>query len=421
MKSTERIGRHPDAQRRLKIAIVSRGDARSGGAGRVAQLLAAGLRRSDITIRHIVRLLPYPSYRHACERLRGVPGDILVRNVVGCDLSGAFLLLKRMHRWADIIHFHDISVAYGISAAIWLSRRVPLCITLHDYSLITGGCLFPNSCLRFAKGCGLCPQIGSPPLTFPLDTTRLNYQKNKNFLSKISVTAIAPSEFIADQARLGAGVNAQLERIDNPVDTDLFSFAHRDRGRQFLNVSDGHKVLLLVASRLDDPRKGLFDFLAVFRVLGEEYPNLKLILVGQLQNKVVMSITKENIDYLGPIYNQKRLAAVFAAADCLVIPSIEDNVPCTVAESLSCGTPILARHTGGVSEMFDNNCQGILILDNTAREWGAAIEKALIRPQIESRYQIRQYALRRYGLKTFTDKHINLYVNLIHDNVGSLD
>lgn len=413
MKLPERIGRHPDAQRRLKIAIVSRGDARSGGAGRVAQLLAAGLRRSDITVRHIVRQLPDPSYRHSCERLRGVPGDILVRNVIGYDLSGACLLLKRLHRWADIIHFNDISVAYGISAAIWLSRRVPLCITLHDYSLITGGCLYPHNCLRFQKGCGRCPQIGRPPLTFPMDTTRFNFKRNKNFLSKHGVTAIAPSKFIARQARLGAGANSSIEQIDNPVDTETFSPANRNWGRHYLKASSNHKLILFIANQLDDPRKGLLEFIEIFDTLSVRHKSWKFVLVGNLDSHSELPIHKNNIYYLGPIYDENKLAAVFSAAECMVLPSIEDNVPCTVAESLSCGTPVVARHTGGIAEMFENNRQGVLIFNNSFDEWYAAINKIFLSSAIHSRMQIRQYALWRYSLKSFVKTQLNLYKEIL--------
>lgn len=414
MKLRPSVGRHSDARHQLKIAIISRGDATSGGAGRVAQLLAGGLRGAELNVRHIVRLPPAPNYRPSCERLGGIPGDILVRNVIGGDLSGVWLMLKCLHRWADIIHFHDISVAYGISVANWLAFRIPLCITLHDYSLITGGCLFPKICTRFHKGCGHCPQIGHPPLTFPLDTTRLNFRRHKSFFSQKTLTAIAPSEFIRQQAKMGAGSDARIIRLDNPVDTEVFTSAHRAAGRKNLGATDKHKLLLFVATRLDDPRKGLLAFIDTFRALAARYENLRLILVGRFSDPSFrVNIRHDNIHFLGPISDAARLAETYAAADCSVIPSTEDNVPCTLVESLSTGTPVLARRTGGIAEMFENGHQGVLITGHSFAEWESAIQKALFEQQLASRRHIRRYVLSRYGLPTFVNAHVALYRDIM--------
>ncbi len=53
--------------------------------------------------------------------------------------------------------------------------------------------------------------------------------------------------------------------------------------------------------------------------------------------------------YLGRLNDDISLALVYSAADVFVAPSIQDNLPNTVMESLACGTPCVAFKIGGSS------------------------------------------------------------------------
>ena len=54
------------------------------------------------------------------------------------------------------------------------------------------------------------------------------------------------------------------------------------------------------------------------------------------------------------------MALVYAAADVFVAPSLEDNLPNTVLESLSCGTPVVAFNIGGMPDMVRHEENGYL-------------------------------------------------------------
>jgi glycosyltransferase involved in cell wall biosynthesis len=50
----------------------------------------------------------------------------------------------------------------------------------------------------------------------------------------------------------------------------------------------------------------------------------------------------------------------YNAADVFVAPSLEDNLPNTVMESLSCGTPVVAFNIGGMPDMVEHKVNGYL-------------------------------------------------------------
>ncbi|WP_301703939.1 glycosyltransferase [uncultured Parabacteroides sp.] len=52
------------------------------------------------------------------------------------------------------------------------------------------------------------------------------------------------------------------------------------------------------------------------------------------------------------------MVAAYSCADLFVIPSLEDNLPNTIMESMACGTPCVGFATGGVPEMIDHDING---------------------------------------------------------------
>src|SRR6202011_265504 len=52
------------------------------------------------------------------------------------------------------------------------------------------------------------------------------------------------------------------------------------------------------------------------------------------------------------------MPSVYAAADVFLHPSVEDNFPLMVLESLSCGTPVIAFDVGGVADSVRHACHG---------------------------------------------------------------
>ncbi|MGD9975549.1 MAG: glycosyltransferase [Desulfatirhabdiaceae bacterium] len=401
--------------RKMKIAIISRGDASSGGAGRVAELLAKGLHNAGTEVRHIVRIQnTFSNQNNVTKRLRKIPGDIIIRNAIGIDISGIRLILSQIAEWADLLHFHDVSMAYGIRATEWMIKKVPICLTLHDFSNITGGCLNPQNCHRYITCCGNCPQIGIPPLSLPIDLTHYYFKRHYQLLSSPKVTLISPSNYLASEAKKGAGRSAKIIRIDNPVDTNVFLSDHRNKVRKQLCIYDHHKVILFVASQIDNPIKGFFPFFEKYSLISKDKPNWKLFLVGKfIRSSNLDIVLKSKVHYLGSVDDEKVLSGIYAASDCTVIPSVADNVPCIISESLSCGTPVVGLDVGGLSEMFENRHQGILLNENTIDNWKKALYSVLEDKNLNTRKEILEYAKLRYGLNNVIKKHIKLYQDII--------
>ena len=82
---------------------------------------------------------------------------------------------------------------------------------------------------------------------------------------------------------------------------------------------------------------------------------------------VVVGADKPNNDspsipthYMGYVNDDSKMAALYAAADLFVAPSLEDNLPNTVMEALACGIPSVAFDIGGMPDMIEHQANGYL-------------------------------------------------------------
>ena len=148
----------------------------------------------------------------------------------------------------------------------------------------------------------------------------------------------------------------EVKTIHNPVPEWYFKPLDRNSCKQALGLSLEKPVILAIAGNLSEERKG--------GVLLNEI--LKSSLTESAQFLIIgggVNLQEEKIKSLGYIQDEITLRISYYAADILLHPAQVDNLPNTVAESMSCGTPVLAFPTGGLAEMVIPNESGWLAKD----------------------------------------------------------
>jgi glycosyltransferase involved in cell wall biosynthesis len=96
------------------------------------------------------------------------------------------------------------------------------------------------------------------------------------------------------------------------------------------------------------------------------------------------------------------MALVYAAADVFLAPSLEDNLPNTVLEALSCGTPVVAFNIGGMPDMVTHRANGYLAPGFDTDQLAQGLHWVL---EDLSRWESLSAAARETVLDTFTLQH----------------
>jgi glycosyltransferase involved in cell wall biosynthesis len=100
------------------------------------------------------------------------------------------------------------------------------------------------------------------------------------------------------------------------------------------------------------------------------------------------------------------MAALYAAADVYVTPSLQENLPNTIAEAMSVGTPCVGFEVGGIPEMIDHRQNGYVARYKDVADLAQGVAWVL---DNDLRHAARQKASVSYNPDTVAQQYISLY------------
>jgi len=183
---------------------------------------------------------------------------------------------------------------------------------------------------------------------------------------------IANSGFV--RQRIEKYYRRQATVIHPPVDVDFFQPADKP----------GRDYLLLVSALV--PYKNIGAVIAACRQLGE-----KLVIVGRgPEGKKLAKMAGRECEIM-PAVSAEALKKLYQNARAFVFAGVED-FGIAFAESLACGTPVIALDRGGVRDIVRPGISGILFAEATVD----ALKKAILdsRDMVFDPAVIRESSLR---------------------------
>lgn len=316
----------------------------------------------------------------------------------------------------DIIHLHWINDSFisldGLNQIGHLNKLVFW--TLRDLWPITGGCHANEGCQHFTTYCHQCPKLGSD------DEYDLSYRiwaRKQQVYSNLNPVFIAPSEWMAQQVKKSTlGGPYPVHVIPNPINHERFKPRSKTEGRRYFNLPEDKTYLLFGAiNSTNDPIKGFKELMEALSILDQrinlEAANVEILVFGN-QDQSIESRLSTTCHLLGHIDSEEAIINCYNAANYLIIPSLQDNLPKMVMEALACGVPCIGFNTGGIPEMIDHEKNGFIAEKGDSHELAVQLEKAIVM-QEERRYELaenaRQKVLDNYTYARISELHINLY------------
>jgi glycosyltransferase involved in cell wall biosynthesis len=310
----------------------------------------------------------------------------------------------------DVINLHWINAGY-MQIETLAKFKKPIVWTLHDMWAFTGGCHYNGDCMNYAISCGACPQLHS---NTEKDLSRWVWKRKAKAWQNLNLTIVTPSRWLADCARKSSLFqNLRIEVIANALDTQVYKPIDQRIARNLLNLPLDKKLILFGAmSSTSDRRKGFHLLEPALRKLSADknLENLELVIFGASRPSEVPNLGFP-IHYLGQLNDDVALALLYSAADVFIAPSVQDNLPNTVMESLASGTPCIAFDIGGMSDMIEHQKNGYLAkpfdIDDLARgiTWVLEDEERLRKLGVNGREKVED----NFNLEIQANNYLLMY------------
>jgi glycosyltransferase involved in cell wall biosynthesis len=324
---------------------------------------------------------------------------------------------------ADVINLHDIIGGYFNYLALpKLSATIPTCWSLHNMWAFTGHCSYSFGCDRWKTGCYQCPLlrlkgeerelVGPEPTLF--DLTRFVWGLKKRLYSRSRLHIVVGSTWMKNQVEqsiLAGG--ASIVHIPDGACIDLFKPVDREMARQSLNIPANVPVVMVYATY--NPRKGLKYAIDALSLLEEE-KRPWIISVGQVGALDELS-GKYHIRDVGYIQSDILRNLCHNAADLMLLPTLADNLPLTVLDSLASGTPVISFRVGGVPDAVRHMETGYLAEYKNASDLANGIRVLLGSGDLRLRMRsnCRKVAKEEFSLGLQAQRYAELYGNLMEE------
>ena len=114
------------------------------------------------------------------------------------------------------------------------------------------------------------------------------------------------------------------------------------------------------------------------------------------------------------VHDDLSLALLYAAADVLAAPSMQDNLPNTLVEALACGTPCVAFDIGGMPDLVEHGVTGWLAPPFEVDSFAQGLRQMLEHPQPQA---LRE-ACRSRSLSVRSGEVVARQYLALHESVG---
>ena len=307
----------------------------------------------------------------------------------------------------DVVHLHCLNGNFiNVYRLLEFLKRenIKTVLTLHAEIMHTAGCEHAFDCEKWKTECCDCPKIDGKISKYFRDDAKYCYNKMKKAFDGFKdLTVIGVSEWLTERAKLSPVFpkNTCFETVHNGVDTDAFTKSDFEELYEKYNIPRDKKIVLHVTPNFNHPIKGGKYVLEVAKKL----PDYQFIIVGFNGDE---SVLPENVLPINHTDSKKEMAQFYSLADVTLLTSKRETFSMVLAESLSCGTPVVGFRAGAPETITIPEYSSFTEFGNSELLC-ESIEKILSNKF--ERKEISNKAKMKYSLENMVKKYIDLFSN----------
>ena len=321
-------------------------------------------------------------------------------------LTGEDVTKLKEYKEADVIHLHWVNqgfLSFNILQKIVNSGK-RIVWTMHDAWTTTGICHLTLGCEAYQAQCGNCKYLTHP---HPNDLSHTVWEKKRRLYARHNITFVTCSRWLKAEALKSSLLAQQDVRcVPNPIDTARYAPHDKTACRDALHLPTDKKLLLFVAQSVNNPNKGMTYLADAIQRIRDN--SIALVMLGGRDNGIKDLIPDTEVYALGYIRDAETICKVYSAADAFVLPSLSENLPNTIMEAMSCGTPCVGFDIGGIPEMIDHKQNGYVARYRDTADLAQGLIDTLNNNAAYSTH-CREKVVREYSENAVAEKYINIY------------
>ncbi|MCW3998722.1 MAG: glycosyltransferase family 4 protein [Candidatus Bathyarchaeota archaeon] len=289
----------------------------------------------------------------------------------------------------QLIHVHTLGRISIVGTVLSIILRKPLIITVHESNFI---------------------------IDLTSKRHRLRTFLTYYLLLKFSKLVITPSYELKYYVKQVSDGKKEVREISNGVDESLFKPMS---GLQFLTKYGIAGNRVIICPRRITPKNGIIYLIeAIPKIIESVGENVKFVFAGpvrtesyfrSIQRKVCELKINPYVIFTGGIPFAE-MPVVYAAADIVVIPSLIEAISLAALEAMACEKPIVATAVGGLTEIINNDYNGLLVKPANAEGLAEAIIKLLKDSELASKYsQNGAKTVKAYYWSSIANDTLNAY------------
>jgi glycosyltransferase involved in cell wall biosynthesis len=241
------------------------------------------------------------------------------------------------------------------------------------------------------------------------DLSTLLFNKKMKFYTRYNnLYFVSPSKWLYDCAMSSfLTKDKPIFYIPNVIDNRLFKPFDKKVARQILNLDTDQTIISFGAISINSPYKGWSYLLKAIELLSKvrSFEKITVLVFGSGYNQQIEASIPCKTKFLGFLGDEYSIVLAYNASNVFVIPSLADNLPTMVLESLCCGTPVVGFNIGGIPDMIKHKENGYLAKYKNAEDLALGIKFCL-----ENKIQVE--ILPTFQKDLIVNKHKELLLSL---------
>ncbi len=245
-------------------------------------------------------------------------------------------------------------------------------------------------------------------------------QRQVRFSMRQVAALIVPSGFLVNVFQR-FGIAAEIV----PNILDLARFRPADAPRPGAAARQGGPRSQVVVARNLEAIYDNATAIQAFALLRQRLPGALLTVAGsgpeagRLQALVLALGMNDAVRFTGTL-DRDAMAALYATADVSLNPSLTDNSPNSVLESMASGVPVVSTDVGGVPFILEDGRTGLLVPPGDAQAMAAALYRLLTDEALwQSLATASQAEVQRYAWPQVAARLLGVYRRAINPLAGT--